>query len=507
MGGNGGSGDAVAEQGWEADCWMNSGTVTLSYVTFAQDQAVSAAAAASGACQATLEPAGPAVAVSGGNGGNATYYWAGGGGFLGQGGSATINGSGGGGGFTGSGGNGSGNGSTIGGGGGGAFGGNAAGLGSPDGGGNGESGGGGGGSSGFPGSSPGQTAGAIGGATAGAGGFGGGGGGGAPGGQGGDYERWRRQFRRFRRHRKFRRLRGRRGGRLGLAAEAAVSAGGGGGSDMMAPGFRGAFGGFGGDRFGGSPGGGGGGGGGLGGALFERAGSLTLINASFSNDSATGGLSGGGDAQDGQGKAGALFILTDATARSLGSAPSFSGNSAADAGSTFTNSQDNANVYGTLTVDSNLSFSATSGSGQSTPSGQHCLHDSTVRQATLLDNGTPVSDVAIQFSRSRRAPPGLLSLTGVVDRLHRRPQRRRHPAGQCQWVGGCLHRHRQRRRPQRFVQLEQQLNSGRDDHCPHVLPQPYPWYGQAGHVYRDHHANGFLWFHAHRHSRFRRHDE
>jgi hypothetical protein len=73
-------------------------------------------------------------------------------------------------------------------------------------------------------------------------------------------------------------------------------------------------------------GGGGGGGAGLGGAIFVRAGSLTLADTSFTNNTA----SRGNGAQNGQGKGGAIFLLSPA---SLGasSCTTFSDNSASDA--------------------------------------------------------------------------------------------------------------------------------------------------------------------------------
>ena len=377
-GGFGGGGGA----GLGGGLLINSGLVTLSNVAFDQDQAIGG----NGSDKANTGSGGGGGGL-GGDGGNATGTdngSGGGGGFLGSGGLGTSFGAGGGGGLTGDGGNGQrgaimyGNGSTIGGGGGGGF--NGSGLGSPDGGGNGgtgdEGGGGGGGSSGFVGSSPGQDAIGV---APGAGGFGGGGGGdqlngalgGDYGGGGGGQESGGN---------------GGFGGGGGWSTGGGASGGFGGGGSITGPG--GAFGGSGASSVGG-------GGAGLGGAIFVRAGNLTLLGASFTDDSATGGLSGGGAAQGGQGKAGALFILTGATARSLGFAPSFSGNSAADAGSTASNPQDNADVYGTLTVDTNLTFSATSGTPQST-----LVNTAFARplRATLLDNGGPVSGVAIEFS-------------------------------------------------------------------------------------------------------------
>src|SRR5439155_151674 len=65
----------------------------------------------------------------------------------------------------------------------------------------------------------------------------------------------------------------------------------------------------------------------------------------------------------GQGKGGALFIASGATAIALGAAPTFTGNSASDAGS---NSTDNANLHGSLTVDSAATLTATAGTPQST---------------------------------------------------------------------------------------------------------------------------------------------
>jgi hypothetical protein len=174
-------------------------------------------------------------------------------------------------------------------GGGGGMGGDSLGegAGSGNGGGGGDLGGsGGGGSSGGPG-------GGAGGGENGGGGFGGGGGGGHIGGGFGGF-------------------------------------GGGGGGGQAGGGFGGSFGGDG-------VGGGnvsGGGGAGLGGAIFVNTGALTLQNASFADNSADGGAGGTGfsNGANGQGKGGALFINSGATAFYSGTAPSFSGDSASDAG-------------------------------------------------------------------------------------------------------------------------------------------------------------------------------
>ena len=85
----------------------------------------------------------------------------------------------------------------------------------------------------------------------------------------------------------------------------------------------------------GQPGAGdGGGGAGFGGAIFEYAGTLTLNNIQFSNNSAVGGAPAGFSGQptfSGQGKGGALFIYSGAIAR-IDTASTFSGNNAAAAG-------------------------------------------------------------------------------------------------------------------------------------------------------------------------------
>ncbi len=145
--------------------------------------------------------------------------------------------------------------------------------------------------------------------------------------------------------------------------------GGGGGQNLFSnPSPDGGVGGFGGGGGGGGPGsgspggvggsfagdgasppsglaGGGGGGAGLGGAIFARAGTLTLNNCTFNSNSATGGAGGihDGNGSDGQGKGGAIFIHTGATAFAAGL--THSGNYAADDVDT---TGDDDDVYGTL---------------------------------------------------------------------------------------------------------------------------------------------------------------
>jgi hypothetical protein len=75
----------------------------------------------------------------------------------------------------------------------------------------------------------------------------------------------------------------------------------------------------------------GGGGAGLGGAIFMRNGTLSLTNATFQSNSATAGMSQAGGT-NGQGKGGALYISSTASAVSTPALPTFGANSAASAG-------------------------------------------------------------------------------------------------------------------------------------------------------------------------------
>ncbi|MEG3970949.1 DUF4347 domain-containing protein, partial [Microcoleus sp. T2B6] len=131
--------------------------------------------------------------------------------------------------------------------------------------------------------------------------------------------------------------------------------GGGGGlgdAEAYYPGGSGGFGGFGGFGDGGG-GGGGGGGAGLGGAVFVKAGTLDLINTTFTKNQATGG-SGGlfseSQADNGAGKGGAIFVYTGAKVN-FQTLPTFEGNTAANAKTDPTTTDlpaDNENVYGTI---------------------------------------------------------------------------------------------------------------------------------------------------------------
>ena len=139
---------------------------------------------------------------------------------------------------------------------------------------------------------------------------------------------------------------------VGLGGKGGVGGfgGGGGGAGTQGGQDGGAPGAFGGVASGANhAGGGGGGGAGLGGALFVRAGMITLTNCTFMNNSAAGGLGGSpfGDPATtggkGQGKGGAIFINSGVAA--TGSNLVFSGNQASDAGTT---SVDNNDVFGAI---------------------------------------------------------------------------------------------------------------------------------------------------------------
>jgi hypothetical protein len=98
----------------------------------------------------------------------------------------------------------------------------------------------------------------------------------------------------------------------------------------------------------------GGGGGGLGGAIFVRSGSLTLHNTTFANNQAIGGAG----AHDGQGKGGAIFVVTEALKEAahvtiaprvvaFDRLPTFMNNRASHADD---QAIDNADVYGVVEV-------------------------------------------------------------------------------------------------------------------------------------------------------------
>jgi len=162
------------------------------------------------------------------------------------------------------------------------------------------------------------------------------------------------------------------GGPGGPGAGGGVKGGTGGFGGGGAVGGNGGFGGGGGQNgvggFGGGSGNGntyGGGGAGFGGAIFEYAGTLTLINDMFTGNSASGGSSYGGN--NGQAKGGALFIYNGATAINNGS--TFAGDLAADAGAPgignsavpYTNGatcpgQDTPDICGTFTLQPTVSF-------------------------------------------------------------------------------------------------------------------------------------------------------
>jgi hypothetical protein len=391
-GGNGGpgaGGGAGLGGGLLIDGTLGATTVSLTKVTFDNNQAVGG----NGTNGVTGGGGG-----AGGNGGTGVAYTSdgGGGGFFGNGGNGIGNFGGGGGGFTGTGGNGNANGLGIGGGGGGQGVGNS-------GGGNGDSvtGDGAGGGinvSGFPVLSNGTNgaSGTFG--AAGNGGFGGGGGGGGTndhvgndGGNAGDY--------------------GGSGGGGGGTGSAGFGGGGGwAAAGAGIPGFGGGGGGWqggiGGPGIGSGGGGnglvnGGGGGAGLGGGLFQRAGTLNLIGVKFTNNTATGGVGSIASANSGTGHGGGIYVYTGATANLTSVMSTFSGNSA----------NSNADYAGALNLPALV---VTAGTPQSTLSGSDFV---TPLQVLVQDTfGNPVQGATITFTAPiLGAAATLSSPTAITD--------------------------------------------------------------------------------------------
>jgi hypothetical protein len=192
----------------------------------------------------------------------------------------------------------------------------------------------------------------------------------------------------------------------------------------------------------------GGGGAGFGGAIFEYAGTLTLENDQFLNNSAVGGIGGYTSQNNGQGKGGALFIYSGATASNNGStfgAGSGAANIAADAGSPgigsspapYTNGatcpgQDTVDVCGTLlqgqaitfasipsqTVNTTLPLtaSATSGLPVSFASSTPLVCTVSGTTATLVAAGT-CSIVASQAGNANYAPAAPVTQSFQVTKL------------------------------------------------------------------------------------------
>ena len=187
------------------------------------------------------------------------------------------------------------------------------------------------GSVGYPGGNGGEGAGAGGGGLAvgdgGNGGFGGGGGGGGLGDSMGSNT-------------------GGVGGNGGFGAGGGGAGRNSGGGASPSGGSGGTHGGDGGTGSDGSQGFGGGGAG-LGGLLFVRDGHVELFECEFIRGTATGGNNGGGDATDGEGKGGAIYINSGATVAGLDIELGIGGNanSASDDNDT---DGDNDDVFGTI---------------------------------------------------------------------------------------------------------------------------------------------------------------
>jgi hypothetical protein len=129
---------------------------------------------------------------------------------------------------------------------------------------------------------------------------------------------------------------------------------------------------------------------------------LYLINTTFTNNTATGGTAGGAGATAGIGNGGAIFIFPGATAKAIGAAPTFSGNSAAM----------NANLAGTVTTDTAATLTATAGTPQSaTVSTAYA----TALQVTLKDGaGNPIPNAVITFTVPGSGASAALSAPSAV---------------------------------------------------------------------------------------------
>ena len=160
------------------------------------------------------------------------------------------------------------------------------------------------------------------------------------------------------------------------------------------------------------------GGAGFGGAIFEHAGTLALINDSFSNNSATGGVG----YQSGQGKGGALFIYSGATAGysnlTFGTGGTANAASAAgspgigNSGSPYATGatcpgQDTVDICGPLTLNAS---SATAVSSSLNPSayGQAVSFTATVTPVAPA-TGTPTGTVQFAIDGSNFGSPAALS--------------------------------------------------------------------------------------------------
>ena len=142
-----------------------------------------------------------------------------------------------------------------------------------------------------------------------------------------------------------------------------------------------------------------------GGAIFIRAGSLTLADSSFTDNAASGGTG----ANNGQGKGGAIFVLSPA---SVSGCATFSANSATDAAGSGTDTND---TYG-----GSVAECGTSGPTVEVDGGIKCGAASDMRGTiglALSDPDTPAQDLALSASSSNPAvvPNRNISFGGGTD--------------------------------------------------------------------------------------------
>ena len=240
---------------------------------------------------------------------------------------------------------------------------------------------------------------------------------------------------------------------IGVANSVAGGNGGfgGGGGAGAVPGSAGLFGGVGGTDQDNGAGLTGGGGAGLGGAIFQRAGTLTISSCSFQNNSAAAGSGN----QRGQAKAGAVFyfggVITWVTAST------FSGNSATDAG---LNGIDNGDVYGTTVngAPTTITINSSTFSNPSTPdfssvvaaapAGSTITFDSTMTNAmapiaseiiiskNLIIDGTIGGAHNVTLKSVGLNPPRLFCITGGIVLIKNIKLTNGGGAGSCSAING-----------------------------------------------------------------------
>ena len=153
----------------------------------------------------------------------------------------------------------------------------------------------------------------------------------------------------------------------------------------------------------------------MGGAIFIRAGSLTLADSSFTDNAASGGTG----ANNGQGKGGAIFVLSPAT---VSGCATFSGNSATDAAGSGTDTNDAYGVSVPGCDTTRPTVTITRASGQDDPTSSSPIHFTAVFSEPVT--GFEGSDVTL--SGTAGATTAVVTETTPQRRHHLRCRRKRH---------------------------------------------------------------------------------